>query len=358
VKAQALNNPAMIKISTLKTKISLSIIMLLIVTVFLYTFLMVQIMNRLVQNEIIKRAEALSKSIAGVAPYSILSGDLLGVDNVGWRVKEANSDVEYAAITDSHMKVLAHTETANIGEILLRPLRHAMKETKEGTRVYEGTSGSSSFEIHTPMVFNGKQIGYVILGVNQSVLLDARSKTLKRIVAALGIVTILGIGCILVLSSVITKPINELSRGVDDLKAGRRAKLQVYSHDELGKLTASFNQMAELTTLQQTRLSSYAKELEEAYVSTVKVLTAAIDARDPYTLGHSTRVSRLSVRIGEAIGLSRQELEDLEIASLFHDVGKLKTPDYVLLKDGPLGPAEKSEIFSHCENGAAILSRA
>ena len=58
------------------------------------------------------------------------------------------------------------------------------------------------------------------------------------------------------------------------------------------------------------------------------------------------------------MGLPRKELEDLEIASLFHDVGKLKTPDFVLLKDGPLDPLEHQEIASHTEHGAAILSRA
>jgi putative nucleotidyltransferase with HDIG domain len=66
----------------------------------------------------------------------------------------------------------------------------------------------------------------------------------------------------------------------------------------------------------------------------------------------------LTRKIGAAIGLSRQDLEDLEIASLFHDVGKLKTPDFVLMKDGPLDPHEHREIANHSENGAAILSRA
>jgi len=161
-----------------------------------------------------------------------------------------------------------------------------------------------------------------------------------------------------VLSSFITKPIKELSRGVNELKVGRRTKLNIFSHDELGNLTKSFNQMTDLTTRQQERLHSYAQELEDSYVSTVKVLTAAIDARDPYTLGHSTRVAKLAVRIGKAIGFSRQELEDLEIASLFHDVGKLKMPDYILLKNGPLDPEEHRQILAHCEYGAAILGRA
>jgi putative nucleotidyltransferase with HDIG domain len=189
-------------------------------------------------------------------------------------------------------------------------------------------------------------------------LYHARAETRRKILAGFGITVLLGIGCIIVLSSVITQPIKELARGVDELKRGRQSKLRIYSQDELGNLTESFNGMTELITDQQARLGTYATELEEAYLATVTVLSAAIDARDPYTLGHSTRVAQLTRKIGAAIGLSRQELEDLEIASLLHDVGKLKTPDFVLLKDGPLDPHEHREISNHCENGAAILGRA
>lgn len=334
------------------------IAILLIITASLFTILTIQNMNRYMQNEVIKRAEALSKSMAALAPYSILSNDSLGIDNIGWKVKEANSDIEYAAVTDMHGKILAHTDVSKIGTMLLPSSLPPLRTTAEGTSIYDMTSISNSFEVRSPITFNNKLIGTVVIGINQSALAEARSQMLKRIFSGLGIVMFLGVGCIIVLSSLITKPIKELSRGVDELKRGRRSKLRVYSHDELGKLTASFNQMTELTAHQQTRLSTYARELEEAYVSTVRVLTAAIDARDPYTLGHSTRVSKLAVKTGQALGLPPAELEDLEISSLFHDVGKLKTPDYVLLKDGPLDTEEHREITSHCEQGASILSRA
>jgi HD-GYP domain-containing protein (c-di-GMP phosphodiesterase class II) len=66
----------------------------------------------------------------------------------------------------------------------------------------------------------------------------------------------------------------------------------------------------------------------------------------------------LARKIGEALGFSHEELEDLEVASLFHDVGKLKTPDALLHKDGPLDALEHREVANHSEHGAAILSRA
>jgi putative nucleotidyltransferase with HDIG domain len=116
--------------------------------------------------------------------------------------------------------------------------------------------------------------------------------------------------------------------------------------------------MTGLITEQQGKLSKYAQELETSYVSTVKVLAATIDARDPYTHGHSTRVSLFSLHIARKLGFTEEELEELEIACLFHDVGKIKTPDTILLKDGPLNASELREMMKHAVYGADILSKA
>jgi putative nucleotidyltransferase with HDIG domain len=346
-------------LTTVRFKIALFIVILLLVTASLFSLITIQTMNRHILDEVIKRAESLCKSTAALAPYSILSGDLLGIDNIVSKVKEANDDVEYVMVTNSQMKILAHTDVTRRGRSFIFSPRDLFKENEDGTRVYEVPSARGALlEIFSPVLFDSKQIGSVIIGINQSVLYHAQAETRRKILAGFGVTMLLGIGCIIVLSSVITRPIKELARGVEELKRGRQARLKIYSHDELGNLTASFNQMTELTTKQQERLGTYATELEDAYVSTVKVLSAAIDARDPFTLGHSTRVAQLARRIGAALGVSNHELENLEIASLFHDVGKLKTPDSVLLKDGPLDPQEHREISNHSESGAAILSRA
>jgi len=347
--------------TSVRFKISLFVIVLLLVTASTIAILIVQTTNSYILEEVIKRAESLCRSTAAVVPYSLLAGDTLGTDNVVTKVKEANSDVDYVAVTNGDMKILAHTDISKRDGIFAPSLGHIIKETADGTHVYEVTNASNAddlLEILTPITMKKKQIGNVIIGLNKSVLLNARAETRRRIAAGLGVLMILGIGCVIVLTTLITRPIRELSMGVDELKEGRKFRLRIYSKDEFGKLTASFNQMAELIMKQQTKLSTYANELEESYVSTVKVLAAAIDARDSYTLGHSARVAKLSLKIGEILGLSRGELEDLEIASLFHDIGKLKTPDFVLLKDGPLNPLEREEIASHSEHGAAILSRA
>jgi putative nucleotidyltransferase with HDIG domain len=82
-----------------------------------------------------------------------------------------------------------------------------------------------------------------------------------------------------------------------------------------------------------------------------------VDARDAYTAGHSRRVQRLALLIGEELGLSRAELDLLGYAALFHDIGKLAVPDAVLLKPGSLSSAEWNVMRRHADEGARIIDR-
>jgi putative nucleotidyltransferase with HDIG domain len=199
----------------------------------------------------------------------------------------------------------------------------------------------------------------VIIGLNKSVLWEAQRLARNRILWGFVITLLLGAIGVFGLSIFITRPIQELSLGVNEFRQGKRTgPLRVYSRDELGKLTESFNQMTEMITEQQEKLVQYTRELEEAYVSTVRVLAAAIDARDPYTLGHSTRVAAASLMLGQEIELSKRELEELKIACFFHDVGKLGTSDAILRKNQTLDSAEHGEVRRHPVDGADILERA
>ncbi|HEY2072300.1 MAG TPA: HD-GYP domain-containing protein [Gaiellaceae bacterium] len=101
-------------------------------------------------------------------------------------------------------------------------------------------------------------------------------------------------------------------------------------------------------------LESY-RLLEQSALEAVESLNAAVEARDPYTAGHSQRVERIAVAIGEQLDLSRGRLESLRLAGLFHDIGKLRVPDSVLTKPGPLTPEEFDVIKRHPEDGADIV---
>jgi HD-GYP domain-containing protein (c-di-GMP phosphodiesterase class II) len=98
------------------------------------------------------------------------------------------------------------------------------------------------------------------------------------------------------------------------------------------------------------------ENLKETLFGIVQCLSAAIDAKDPYTCGHSERVARMAVRLGEAMGLSRGETSDLYLAGLLHDVGKIGIRDEVLCKPGPLTPAEEAHIREHPIIGERIIA--
>jgi len=342
-----------------RAKTCLLITVLLLITISAFYFVTVQSMVNRVQKEIAKRAESLARNIAASAGYSFSSGDLLGLDSLVYQTKRTNSDAEYIFIADTAAKAVVHTNTAKSGDVVLPAEGTLLKSMDDGTVFREVPfQGMTVLEVQTPVLFGDKILGSVVVGLNKSVLLEAEKSIRNAILSILATVLFLGLLGSILLSSIITKPLKELLSGVEDLKQGGQSHpLRIYSRDELGQLTERFNEMSALITEQQGKLNQYAHELEESYVSMVKVVAAALDARDPYTHGHSARVSVFSLQIGERIGLNSEELEDLRVACLLHDVGKIKTPDSILKKSSRLSPLEQKEMMRHTEYGANILHK-
>ena len=107
-----------------------------------------------------------------------------------------------------------------------------------------------------------------------------------------------------------------------------------------------------------TELKNKNDELEAAYLDTIGILRYTVEAKDPYTRGHSDRVSELSVLIGEKMGLDDETIHVLKIGGLFHDIGKIGIPDSILLKESKLDDEEYSQIKNHPAIGAHILGDA
>lgn len=106
----------------------------------------------------------------------------------------------------------------------------------------------------------------------------------------------------------------------------------------------------------QNRHLALHNDLKEALFGIVRCLSTAIDAKDPCTCGHSERVARIAVRLGEEMKLPRSEISDLYLAGLLHDVGKIGIRDNVLLKEGPLTAEEYAHIQQHPVMGERIIS--
>ncbi len=98
------------------------------------------------------------------------------------------------------------------------------------------------------------------------------------------------------------------------------------------------------------------QDLKELLVGLTRSLTLALDAKDSYTFGHSERMARIAVELGRELGLSDDELSDIYLAGLLHDVGKIGVRDAVLSKPGPLTPEEFEHIKQHVTIGYKILA--
>ena len=98
-----------------------------------------------------------------------------------------------------------------------------------------------------------------------------------------------------------------------------------------------------------------AQKIEEMSFQTIQTLANAIDAKDPYTKGHSTRVSQYSVMIAEELGWEPDRINDLRYAALLHDIGKIGVPDSILNNPKRLTDVEYDIIKSHTTMGSEIL---
>ena len=114
--------------------------------------------------------------------------------------------------------------------------------------------------------------------------------------------------------------------------------------------------VASLIVAQSSNARTYA-ELKELLFGIIRALTAAIDAKDPYTSGHSERVARIADRLAKELGMPPQKRSNLYLAGLLHDIGKIGVDDLVLKKCGPLTPEEYRKIQAHVEIGVTILQR-
>jgi putative nucleotidyltransferase with HDIG domain len=347
---------------TIRAKAALYVLILLAATVSVSYVITIQILNDHVRQEIVKRARSLSRSIASSAGYNLILKDLLALDNLVFKIKESNPDIRSIAILGPDRTIVVHSEAGLAGQKFEPADGQITVETRDGTRIREvpaSAERAASFAIESRITFLDKDLGSVLLDVDWSVLAAAQSEARRKVLPVFAGILVLGAATSIVLSSRVTRPVQELASGVEELKRGQRRKpLRIYSEDELGRLTASFNEMTDIIHGQRGKLGQYARELEEAYISTVRVLGAAIEARDQYTLGHSTRVAEYAVDLARSLGLNPSRVEDIEVACLFHDVGKIKIPDAILHKKGRLDPGELTEMRRHPEYGAEILSKA
>lgn len=243
-----------------------------------------------------------------------------------------NNEIVFVKIWKNDGTVLYSNNKKIIGQKFAPDKRY--KEALAGKVTYEESSLESEenlferpkysrlFEVYSPIVFNGK-----VLGVFESYFsLDSVIETVNKISISVVLLLSAGLGILLLTLSGMVK----------------------------GAESTINNQNGQINEFAEQQVQSI-KQLKENYIGTMQSLASAVEARDSYTSGHSSRTRHLSILIGRQLNLTSDQILNLYRASVVHDIGKIGTPDSVLTKPGALNAKEWLIMKEHPCVGAKII---
>lgn len=154
----------------------------------------------------------------------------------------------------------------------------------------------------------------------------------------------------------LTTPLHVLTESSRTIAGGDFShRVRLKSRTEFGELAQTFNTMTDDLEQFVDDLKKAAEENRTLFLSSIQMLAGAVDEKDPYTRGHSDRVTRYSVLIATEMGLKEEDIEKIRVSAQLHDVGKIGIEDRILKKPGALTPEEFEIMKTHTTKGAAIL---
>jgi response regulator RpfG family c-di-GMP phosphodiesterase len=175
-----------------------------------------------------------------------------------------------------------------------------------------------------------------------------------RLLALLAV--LLSVGVSIFAARRITNPLEVLTQTSRAIASGDFSqRVHLWSRTEIGELAETFNTMSEELEHFVEDLKQAAEENRALFMGSIQMLAGAVDEKDPYTRGHSDRVTRYSLMIAKEMDLPSDFLETLQISAQLHDVGKIGIEDRILKKPGALTAEEFEVMKTHTTKGANIL---
>lgn len=195
------------------------------------------------------------------------------------------------------------------------------------------------------------ELGVLGIALSQNAVVEASTSSRWRIfflvASANFLIILVGIN----LANTITRPLIRLMQASVKVSQGDlTVKVDPQSNDEISILTESFNRMV-------ASLNRSQKELMRSYDETLEGWAKALELRDKETEGHSERVTELTVRVAEAMGIREEALVNIRRGALLHDIGKMGTPDAILHKQGSLTDEERRIIQKHPQDAYNMLKQ-
>ena len=154
----------------------------------------------------------------------------------------------------------------------------------------------------------------------------------------------------------LTKPISDLDMFAVKIKRAIEKRMFILMHKAYEEnLEFEVKKKTKELVIKNQLLDNYSRQLEENTINTIATLQIALEEKDPYTAGHTKRVTQFGTMIGQAMGLSSMELHTLICACQIHDIGKLVIDVSCIQRAGPLSSDEWNRVTQHPEIGYNIL---
>ncbi len=286
---------------------------------------------------------------------------LVSLKRVADRIREEGKGDVTAFLVDRNGNVLIHSEPSvdvrrpNYGN--LKIVQEFSKQPLRLTEAYEDTSGPTPVKVLGTVAPVSKPDWGVVVQKPEKRAFISVNKMVKETVQWVLIALALSVGAAVLFASGIAHPIRLLAQRTREIANGNyQQRVNLKTHNEIGELASNFNSMSTAIEHSIEQLKKAAHENHQLFINSIRMLAAAIDAKDPYTRGHSERVARYSIAIGKNLNLNEKDMKNLRISALLHDVGKIGIDDRILRKPGALSDDEFEVMKGHPVKGAVIMS--
>ncbi|HEX8153490.1 MAG TPA: HD domain-containing phosphohydrolase, partial [Thermoanaerobaculia bacterium] len=285
---------------------------------------------------------------------------LVSLRRIVERIREEGKGDVTAFLVDKDGSVLVHSEPAvdvthpNFAHLQI--VQDFAKAPLRLTLSYVDSKSSSREKLLGTVAPAAQNVG-VVVQKPESRAFASVSKMTSATLQWGAIALLLAIVAAILFASGIARPIRMLAERTREIAGGNyKQRVDLKTHNEIGELAETFNAMSSSIETAVDQLKKAAHENSLLFINSVRMLAAAIDAKDPYTRGHSERVARYSIAIGKNLNLPEKEMRNLRISALLHDVGKIGIDDRILRKPGALSDDEFEVMKGHPAKGAAIMS--
>ena len=297
------------------------------------------------------RTEAAGTILYWIGPIRGLAGQVVGAALVGEPLAAIASGIRSSGLEQlSFYTTNGDVLPSSLSPTVAVPAATRGQVQPDRPATFGQPSGGQTYmNLLSDWTMRKVRLGYLAVALNTAQMqagLDQLRLLMLFLFSVSALITLL-IG--LMLSGAITRPVQRLVGAMGAVAAGDLSqRAPAGPSDEIGYLGKVFNLMT-------IGLQEKTQALEDTYFAAIEALARAIDARDPYTYGHSARVAAFSLEIADQLGYPKDKREGLRRAALLHDIGKIGIEDHILRKAGALNYLEAKQMRTHPIIGHEML---